>query len=136
MIQILLVSHGDYADGLLSAANMILGEFEGVESLSLRPDAGFEEFLGNVEEKLSEMDGAEGVLVLVDLYGGTPGNVSSIAERRNPQNRSRGVAGANLGMLLEAISSRDSMPLEELAVHCMDVGRDAIHSLEEAFEKS
>ena len=70
MINLLVISHSDLAHGLLSAAGLIVGEVPHAASMGLYPGKAFDEFVAEVGEKIKSMDEGDGVLVLVDLFGG------------------------------------------------------------------
>mgnify|MGYP001277981605 CR=1 FL=1 len=76
MINLLVISHSDLAHGLLSAAGLIVGEVPHAASMGLYPGKAFDEFVAEVGEKIKSMDEGDGVLVLVDLFGGTPSNAT------------------------------------------------------------
>jgi mannose PTS system EIIA component len=76
MIGKLILSHGTLARELLSAARTISGELPNFEALSLDWSDGFEEARAKVKAAIDRLDEGEGVLVLVDMFGGTPCNVA------------------------------------------------------------
>lgn len=76
MIGKLILTHGGLARELLSAANVISGRLNGFEALSLDWSEGFDEARGKVAAALSRLDAGEGVLILTDMYGGTPCNIA------------------------------------------------------------
>ncbi|HEV2854218.1 MAG TPA: PTS sugar transporter subunit IIA [Thermoanaerobaculia bacterium] len=76
MIGKLILTHGGLARELLSAANVISGRLNGFEALSLDWSDGFDEARGKVSAALTRLDTGEGVLILTDMYGGTPCNIA------------------------------------------------------------
>jgi mannose PTS system EIIA component len=76
MIGKLILTHGGLAKELLSAASVISGRLDGFEALSLEWDDGFDEARGKVAASLERLNQGEGVLILTDMYGGTPCNVA------------------------------------------------------------
>ena len=76
MINIVVVSHADLGDALFRAAEMIVGETEGLYSVSLLPEDSPEAFGEKLEAALRPIEGEE-TLVLIDLFGGTPYNVAA-----------------------------------------------------------
>lgn len=76
MIGKLVLTHGGMARELLAAANMISGRLSGFEALSLDWSEGFDEGRGRVATALSRLDQGQGVLILTDMYGGTPCNIA------------------------------------------------------------
>ena len=87
-MKIILGTHGK----LGNSAEMILGKLEGVECASLMPGMSFEDFIAEAEAKVAAC-ADEDVIVLVDLFGGTPSNVFSALTRKYPIHV---VTGANL----------------------------------------
>lgn len=129
LIGVLLVSHGSFAKELLKSSQMITGEFKQSDWLSLNEDDSIELFQAKVEEKLSNLDLGEGVLVLADLYGGTPYNrvVSCIKEAKTSICL---LAGMNMAMVLTANLERTaSVTLEQLVDLVYEEGRNAIMKL-------
>jgi PTS system mannose-specific IIA component len=76
MIGKLILTHGGLARELLSAANVISGRLDGFEALSLDWSDGFDEARGKVATALARLDQGQGVLILTDMYGGTPCNIA------------------------------------------------------------
>lgn len=122
MLGILLVSHGDLADGLLSSAKMFFGdEIENIDTLALRMQTPIEEFQSALAAKVKKLDQGSGVLILADLFGGTPCNQSLLLA----SDRVHVISGANLTMLLELLGLRagsDDIDFAQLA----QIGKDGI----------
>lgn len=127
MIPILIAGHGDVADGLRDAIEMILGgPQEGLAALALRPEEDPAELAGRIEAALDALGvGPDaGALVLADLFGASPANAAtSLLQRRAGL---QVVTGANLPMALEVLMLRDSMEAPELAAVAVERGREAI----------
>lgn len=97
MIGKLILTHGGLARELLAAANMISGRLSGFEALSLDWSDGFEEARSKVAAAVSRLDQGEGVLILTDMYGGTPCNVAMTFYQPG---KVEVLTGANLPMVL------------------------------------
>lgn len=114
MLGILLVSHGDMAKGLLSSAKMFFGDdIPHIDTLSLYLDTPVEEFKEKLNEKVSELNDGDGVLILADLFGGTPYNQSISLASGNIHV----ISGANLAVLVEVLGLRlgsDNINYDEL----------------------
>jgi PTS system mannose-specific IIA component len=76
MIGKLILTHGGMARELLAAASVISGALSGFEALSLDWTDGFDEARGKVASALERLDQGQGVLILTDMYGGTPCNIA------------------------------------------------------------
>ncbi|RDY29385.1 hypothetical protein CHL78_001420 [Romboutsia weinsteinii] len=105
MYNILLTSHSELCIGLLQAAQMILGDTDEVEYVVL-DETGIDNFTKKLDEKISLLasDDKE-LLILVDIFGGTPFNQSMI--RAQKQENIRVVSGVNLAMVIEAIMNKN-----------------------------
>lgn len=127
-MKIILGTHGKLGEQLVNSAEMILGKLEGVECASLMPGMSFEDFIAEAEEKVKAC-GDEDVIVLVDLFGGTPSNVFSALTRKYPIHV---VTGANLPALISLYSSRDAgESVEQLVDETVEAIREsAVHTNE------
>lgn len=133
MIGIILASHGELANGVLNAGEMIFGKQEKVETVSLQPSEGPEDMKKKLQ-KAAKAVNCEEVLFLIDLWGGTPFNqVSGLLEGHDK--KWVVVTGLNLPLLLETFGSRESMnTAAELALHVANAARDAIKIAPEGIE--
>jgi mannose/fructose/sorbose-specific phosphotransferase system IIA component len=133
LVGVLVVAHGEMAAGLLDAARMIVGEQEALLGLSLQEMEDVEGLMAKVEEALSQVDGGEGVLVMVDLPGASPFNASArIAMQRE---MIEVVTGVNLPMLAELLVSREGRSLEELVDIAKEAGTSGIRTLSEILNR-
>lgn len=113
MIGKLILTHGGLARELLSAAQVISGRMAGFEALSLDWNDTFEEARSKVRAALDRLDDGEGVLILTDMYGGTPSNVAVtfLGSRKVEV-----LTGVNLPMVLRlACQAEEPKGLEEMA---------------------
>jgi PTS system mannose-specific IIA component len=101
---VVLVGHGGFPQGVLDGAEMILGPQEGMHALGLPPDQDPGELVERVRELRSGSGGDAPLLLLVDLFGGSPGNAVAAAFLREPDVEL--VTGVNLPMLLEVANRR------------------------------
>ena len=105
MIGVLIVTHGDIGTSLLTSANQILGgEQKQVATLSVWRADEIDDLVLRARELIDGLDAGDGVLVLTDIFGATPGNVVS---RLLEDGRIEGVSGASLPMLLRVLTSRN-----------------------------
>jgi PTS system mannose-specific IIA component len=104
MIGVLLVTHGEIGTALLSSASQILGGAQDqVLTLSVWRQDDPDDLVLRARELLERLDAGDGVLVLTDIFGATPGNVVS---RLLDDNRVEGVSGVSLPMLLRVLTGR------------------------------
>ena len=105
MIGVLLVTHGEIGTALLTSASQILGAPPAqVMTLSVWRQDDPDDLILRARELLEQIDGGDGVLILTDIFGATPGNVVS---RLLEDNHIEGVSGVSLPMLLRVLTSRN-----------------------------
>jgi mannose PTS system EIIA component len=105
MIGVLIVTHGDIGTSLLTSASQILGEPQAqVATLSVWRADDIDDLVLRARDLLESLDSGDGVLVLTDIFGATPGNVVS---RLLEDGRIEGVSGASLPMLLRVLTARN-----------------------------
>lgn len=125
MVGIVLVSHGPLAEGLKGAAEMIVGPQERFLAIGMDPAADVDRLRAQIEAAAAEANDGAGTLVLVDLMGGSPANACAyLATSGTPV-----ICGASLPMLLEVLTSREHMSLEELAETALQAGKDGVVNL-------
>jgi PTS system mannose-specific IIA component len=121
-VGVLVVTHGEFGAALIDAGQMILGSQQGVRSVSVQVSRGVDEIVSDLKAALSKLESGLGVLVLTDLFGGTPTTLSlSLRKLGNIEV----VAGVNLPMLLKVLQSR-SEPLSDLAAQAKAAGLQGI----------
>jgi len=121
-VGVLVVTHGAFGAALLEAGQMIVGPQEGTESVSVLVSRGVDELIAELKAALSRLEHGLGVLVLTDLFGGTPTTLSlSLRKLGNIEV----VAGVNLPMLLKVLQGR-TVPLAELAAQAKTAGLQGI----------
>lgn len=111
MVGILIAAHGNFAAGIMSAVELILGEQEKVETIGLYHGDGFEEFGGKVEKALEELDDGDGVIAFVDILGGTPSNTIFKCLQKK---QFKAFAGVNMPMVVQAVTMREVMSADEV----------------------
>jgi PTS system mannose-specific IIA component len=121
VIGVLILSHYRLADEFVAALRHIVGEVEHVRAIGLDPaTAAPEEMRAQIDKGIREIDGGRGVLVLVDMFGGTPSNIAlSFLE----EGRVEVVTGVNLPMLVKVARQKDGVSIHELAEIARDYGR-------------
>lgn len=125
MINIVVVSHGNLAKELIKSAEMIAGEAEGVYAVTLHPGddpAAFEDKVNKTMEQIGDQE----TLILIDIFSGTPYNITA---RQILKDQVECITGANLPMLIEAILSREDTTVKELAEVITNVGSDSVKNL-------
>lgn len=124
MVGILVVTHGAFAEGIVNAMELICGPQKNLKTMSLVIQDDVEVFAEAVRHQASTMEEGEGVLIFVDFMSGSPANV--VARFLLTEEHMEGIAGVNFPMLLEAVNSRDTMGVKELAETCRTLGTAGI----------
>ena len=124
MIGLIILTHGQMAIETLRAAEMIVGPISACQALSIDRSCSVEEATENLSDALSAVgsDG-DGVLILTDMFGGTPTN---IAADFLEEGRTDILTGVNLPVLIKAVSARGQMDLVGLASFLCEYGQKAI----------
>jgi PTS system mannose-specific IIA component/PTS system mannose-specific IIB component len=129
---LIIATHGMFSEELLKSSEMIFGSQENVGCITFKPGEGVENLVGKYNKLIEELDCEDGVLFMVDLFGGSPFNAASILAMKN--DKMEMVAGVNLPMLLEVFGSREFSSLSELLVIAQDAGKESIKVLKKNFE--
>ena len=112
MIGVLVVTHGDFSESIIKSMELIFGHHDKLEALTLNHGDDVQELLRKVREKSKELDDGDGVIVLVDLLGGSPCNV-------------------NLPMLINVLENRTEISLNSLPEVAMEGGKNGIVNMKE-----
>jgi PTS system mannose-specific IIA component len=129
MIGALVVTHGHLAHELVAAAEMIVGEFSHIQAVSVGWHDDVNEAHRELEKRIAEVDDGSGVLILTDMFGGTPSN---IAYAFHEPGRIDVVTGTNLPMIIKIATQKEKDTLQELAQRICEQGRSSI-SMASAF---
>ena len=118
-----MVAHGPLAYALRESAEMIVGLQTNTIALSLDTDESLESLTAQIATAVERANRGAGVLLLVDLFGGTPSNAATLSMNKYS---TEVVTGMNLGMVLEVVSQRDGKTLAELADVAERAGRASV----------
>ena len=124
MIGIVIVTHRQLGDALIEAAEFILGKKpEALVSVSIDLNESAEVLRAKIAEGIRSVGSEEGVLILTDMFGGTPSNLSySFLEEGHIEV----ISGVNLPILIQADNIRKKMKLDKLAVKLEEFGKKSI----------
>ncbi len=133
MIGVVVVTHCHLSEELIAAARLVVGEeLKQFEAVSIAPTEGSEEIRKKIVAAIRKVDGGQGVLILTDMYGGTPSNISlSFLEEKKIEV----ITGVNLPMLLKLATTETDMDLETLAGFITDYGQRNINLASEVLKK-
>ena len=123
MIGMVLVTHGRLADELVAALEHVVGPQPNVSTVCIGPEDDMEQRRRDILKAVAEVDDGQGVILLTDMFGGTPSNLAiSVME----QTKAEVIAGLNLPMLIKLASLRGREPLEACVSHAQEAGRKYI----------
>lgn len=123
MIGILILTHGEIAEGLAAAARTITSESERIEAVGLGWNEDSELARKRIGEAIDAVSGSGGVLILTDMFGGTPSNIAFPFLKEGAVEI---VTGVNLPMVLRCLATRKDDSLSALAKAVRERGRKAI----------
>lgn len=130
MVRILIVSHGRLADALISSVQSLVGNLEKIRGVSIWSRGREEEVKDRIQMKMMEVDDGDGVVILTDILGGTPTNLSlSFMDNTKVEV----VTGVNMPMLLTLASYRKGKKLREMSSLVKKSGRRSIVLAKEVF---
>jgi PTS system mannose-specific IIA component len=118
-----IISHGQVANELLAAAETVVGETSGITAVSIGWHDDVEAARDEIERAVTQVNSGAGVLLLTDMFGGTPTNIAAMFLKENEVEM---VTGVNLPMVIKLASS-DDMSLTEMASAVEEQGKQAIY---------
>jgi len=123
MIGLVLVTHGALADEFRAALEHVVGAQTQLASICIGADDNMEKRRQDIVDAIGEVDSGSGVVLLTDMFGGTPSNLAiSLLEK----NRVEVIAGINLPMLIKLASVREAMPLGEAVLEAKQAAQKYI----------
>ena len=123
MIGIILVTHGKLAEEFKHAMQHVVGRQEAVATVCIGPNDDMERRRRDIVDAARAVDDGDGVILLTDMFGGTPSNLAiSVMEETHAEV----IAGLNLPMLIKLASVRGRESLETCVAHAQDAGRKYI----------
>lgn len=124
MIGMVLVTHGRLAEEFVAATEHVVGEQQDIRAICIGPDDDMEQRREDIVKAVEQVDSGSGVVVLTDMFGGTPSNLAiSMLDRGNVEV----VAGINLPMLIKMASVRKTKTLQEAVDEAQAAGRKYIN---------
>ena len=123
MIGLVLVTHGRLAAEFVSAMEHVVGPQEAVKAICIGPEDDMEARRQDIAEAVEAVDAGSGVILLTDMFGGTPSNLAiSLMGKPNVEV----IAGINLPMLIRLAKARCCMGVREATAAARDAGRNYI----------
>jgi PTS system mannose-specific IIA component len=122
MIGLVLVAHAGIARELLEAAEMIMGKVECAEAVGIKPDDPVDVIRDTITRVIKKV-GCDGVIIMTDMFGGTPSNMSLSFLQ---ENQVEVITGVNLPMMIKFVADRSKFGIAELAEKLKQCGRESI----------
>lgn len=122
-IGLILVSHGKFAKAALHTAEILLGPQSDCVTISVDAAHAAEETVRRLQDAANMLDKGEGVIVLTDMFGGTPTNIALSLQGKH---KAEVITGMNLPMILKVMENRASSPLAGLAKMAEEAGKAGI----------
>jgi len=120
MIGIIIVTHGRLAEEFVAAAEHVVGPLDQCAAICIGPDDDVEQRRDDIRDAVETVDGGNGVIILTDMFGGTPSNLAiSLIDKGQVEV----VAGVNLPMMIKLAEARGQAGLDELAQMAAEAGR-------------
>tara|TARA_R110000868_G_scaffold79486_6_gene226169 strand:+ start:549 stop:968 length:420 start_codon:yes stop_codon:yes gene_type:complete len=124
MIGLVLVTHGKLAEEFRSALEHVVGVQEAMATISIGPDDNMETRRDDIVGAIGSVESGSGVIVLTDMFGGTPSNLAISAMEPG---KIEVIAGVNLPMLVKLVSVRRDLGVVDAALQAQDAGRKYIN---------
>jgi PTS system mannose-specific IIA component len=124
MIGLVIVTHGRLAEEFISVMEHVVGPQKQIAPVCIGPEDDMETKRKEIIEKIKDVDSGKGVIVLTDMFGGTPSNLAiSVTSEKNVE----ALAGINLPMLIKLASVRQTEALPKAAELAAEAGRKYIN---------
>ena len=123
MIGLLIVTHCDLGKELLNAAEFIVGKIDAASTIPVVQTTGSEGLRTEIAAKVTALDSGGGVIILTDMFGGTPSNLSLSFLKKE---KVEVLTGVNLPMIIAIVQWRNSLKLSEVAEKALEAGKTGI----------
>jgi len=132
MIGVVVVTHRGLGSELIGTAEFILGKITGITAVTVDAQASAEVIRADVKKGIKQVDQGDGIIILTDMFGGTPSNISLSFLTTD---KTEVLTGVNLPMIIKLIQSRDRLELDELAKSVGEYGRKSINVASEILNR-
>ncbi len=132
MVGVILVTHPNLGEEFIRSAEMICGKIPRILTVSIDTRREVEELRRGIAEAIKKVDEGDGVLILTDMFGGTPSNMSLAFLQ---EGRVEVLTGLNLPMMIKLSNSREERKLQELARLVKEAGQKNINLASEILQK-
>jgi PTS system mannose-specific IIA component len=132
MVGVILVTHPNLGEEFIRSAELICGKLPFLTNVSIDTSKGVEALREEISRAIKSVESGSGVLILTDMFGGTPSNMSLAFLS---ENRVEVVTGLNLPMLIKISNCREGRSLQELAKMVKEAGQRNINLASEVLRK-
>jgi PTS system mannose-specific IIA component len=132
MVGVLIITHGNLGNELINATELIRGDLKNILAISVDAGKGVENLTKEIASAIKKVDSGKGVLILTDLFGGTPSNISLSFLK---EQKVEVVTGVNLPMMLKMSERGEEKNLGEFAAHIRDYGKKNIYLASEILNR-
>lgn len=136
-IGIVIASHGEFAAGIHQSGSMIFGEQEKVQVVTFMPSEGPDDLYAKINNAIAQFDADDEILVLADLWSGSPFNQASRVAGENPDRKFAIITGLNLPMLIQAYTERmmdANAGVDKVVANILKEAREGVKVLPEELE--
>lgn len=133
MVKLIVSGHGNLSLGMLDAFGMIFGEDPKVKAVPFLKGEGLPQIQAKFQAEVDTLAEEEGILFLVDVFGGTPYNAA--AQVVYTMDEADIITGVNLPILLEAATAKTTMKVAELTAHLKEVGSSSVKVFTEEIKR-
>lgn len=124
MIGIVVVTHSDLAKELILVAEHVVGKQENITAICIHPEDEVEQCRDRIISAVEQVNAGQGVVILTDMFGGTPSN---LAISVMVPGEIEVIAGVNVPMLVKLLSVRNTMPIDEATLNAQEAARKYIN---------
>jgi len=124
MIGIVIVTHGKLAEAFLSVTEHVVGKQTQMAAIGIEPDDDAERARERIVKAIAEVDSGNGVVILTDMFGGTPSNLAISAMKHDGVEV---IAGVNLPMMIKLAQLRGKVSMEEAVIQAQEAARKYIN---------
>lgn len=137
MVGFLIATHGGFAKGILDSIELIAGKQQCIDTIAIMRETSIDAFGQDLIRKIIDLDEGDGVVVFCDLLLASPYNQATMSYRTlQGKHEYRILSGANLPMILEALSGRmQNMGIDDISHMAQNAGREGIQEFFEEFAK-
>lgn len=136
MTNLMVVTHGPLAEAIKESSRMFFGdEADTLHTIGLFPTENPEKLKDEIEQVITAEDKSNGFLIFTDIFGGSPFNMAAMAiEELKDDYQIECFAGVNMPLIMEALSSKNEMDLEELTAHLEELASTTIVNVKKTLE--